>query len=539
MPKATAYADEPLSDIFETRADFSTIGAVTVTDPQSFNLDDFVGFTFRGKEIFDLDAVIQQIDSGNHNSGNGGQITYGFLKDGAHLTGLYNNPTLGFTAGDGVKAFSDAQKAEARQSIQFWDDLIAPKFVEKNGNGADIKFANSADPAQAYAYYPVDQGWKFQSDVFVADPELNWTNNWLGFNGYGATTLIHEIGHTIGLSHPGAYNFAPGIPLTYLGLAEYAQDSEQYSIMSYWAPAETGAQILDFSTFLFGNAQTPMLHDILTVQSIYGADPTTRTGDTVYGFNSNAGRDVFDFSSNAFPNVSIYDAGGNDTIDLSGFNASVFLDLHDGAFSSGAQAAPAAAIINANRAALTELADGAQVFAPLTQAQVDNTINIRSTNHSIFIAGDTGVSGVRATAYDNLSIAYGTVIENGVGGSQRDVLWGNEADNKLDGRAGDDVIDGFEGKDTLTGGLGADIFNFHNLEVGDRITDFLSGTDRISLVDTGVDFTFIGAAAFGNVAGELRFASGVLSGDVNGDGVADIAITVQGSGVVAGDLIII
>ena len=35
-------------------------------------------------------------------------------------------------------------------------------------------------------------------------------------------------------------------------------------------------------------------HDILAAQIMYGADMTTRTGDTTYGFNSNAGRDHYD-----------------------------------------------------------------------------------------------------------------------------------------------------------------------------------------------------------------------------------------------------
>ena len=46
----------------------------------------------------------------------------------------------------------------------------------------------------------------------------------------------------------------------------------------------------------FQTPQTPMVDDIAAVQAMYGADLTTRTGNTTYGFNSNAGRDVFDFT---------------------------------------------------------------------------------------------------------------------------------------------------------------------------------------------------------------------------------------------------
>jgi Peptidase M10 serralysin C terminal len=44
------------------------------------------------------------------------------------------------------------------------------------------------------------------------------------------------------------------------------------------------------------SAATPLLHDIAAIQAMYGADMTTRTGDTVYGFHSNAGRGAFDFT---------------------------------------------------------------------------------------------------------------------------------------------------------------------------------------------------------------------------------------------------
>jgi serralysin len=366
---------------------------------------------------------------------------------------------------------------------------------------------------------------------------VNWTNSWFGFNGYGKTTLVHELGHTLGLSHPGAYNYDPDLDLTYSNYAEYAQDSEQYTIMSYWSGSNTGNRVVNWFEFLFSNAQTPMLHDILTIQAKYGADPTTRAGDTTYGFNSNAGNVVFDFSKNAYPYLSIYDAGGQDTIDLSGFNAGVQLDLHAGSFSSAGQAAPLAADVNAARANLTALSG--DIFGPLSQTQITNTVNSYRTANANAIAADTGVSGVFASEYMNLSIAYGTTIENAIGSSARDVIWGNEVANRIDGRGGNDVLDGFEGADWLTGGAGADTFAFHLIERGDRIIDFVSGADKVDLRGTGVDFSFVGNAAFSGVGGELRFAGGVLEGDVNGDGVADLSIFVAGDPLLATDILML
>src|SRR5258708_10619028 len=74
--------------------------------------------------------------------------------------------------------------------------------------------------------------------------------------------------------------------------------------------------------------------DIYAVGSMYGAASSTRTGDTVYGFNSNAGA-VFNFGNyTSAPALTIYDSGGNDTLDCSGYSAAQTIDLHPGAFSS-------------------------------------------------------------------------------------------------------------------------------------------------------------------------------------------------------------
>ena len=524
--------------IASQRSQTNGVSRLTDTSPDSFNLDAYggLGYTYRDKPILGLDGVINQIDSGAHLSTSNSIVTYSFL-DLDHLTGLYNNPTVGFSAAAGLSPFSEAQREAARDAIQLWDDLIPLSFRETDSLGSDIQFSNSLDPAQAYAYYPTKQGWKFQSDVFVADPAVNGTNNWFSFGGYGTTTLVHEIGHAIGESHPGDYNYDPALDLTYDNYAEYAQDSEQYTIMSYWYGDETGNSSINWTEFQFNSAQTPMLHDVLTIQSIYGADTTTRTGATTYGFNSNAGNAVFDFSQNPFPYLTIYDAGGTDTIDLSGFTASNFIDLHAGSFSSVGQAVPTASVINAARAALSEVL-GFQL-GNVSQQQVNSVVNSRMNYAEDSIEAQTGVSGIRATNFDTLSIAYGTVIENASGGSARDLIWGNEVANVLRGNGGDDVLNGFQGADTLYGGSGRDTFAFSYIESGDRIADFSRG-DKIDLRGTGVDMTFIGSAAFSGVAGQLRYAQGYLTADVNGDGTADLSIQLSGSPTLnSGDLFLL
>lgn len=519
--------------------------------PLEFSLDPGAGGFYKRtatsptKEIFSLDKVQQQIDSGQSlEVGSDGVITYGFF-DHKHALGLNNKPQTEMTGGegDGYSPFTEAQKDAARSSMELWDDLIAPGIVEVSGkpgasawgkNEVDIWMANTTTgPNNAWAYLPGEDGPQYrriEGDVWTAPAEKYYAAGWLTLGSYGSHTLTHEIGHSLGLSHPGAYDGAAAT--TYDAMAEYAQDSHQYTIMSYWSGQATGALATNWSLLRANYVQTPMLHDILTIQTKYGADPTTRSGDTTYGFNSNAGRDVFDFSANRDPYLSIYDAGGNDTLDLSGFTASQFVNLQPGTFSSVGAAVPTAAEINANRAAHYE-ATG-ELLPELTQAQVNATAANFMNGAFQRIGQFTGVGGIFATGHDNLSIAYGTVIENAIGGSARDLLWGNDVANRLEGRGGNDVLNGFKGADTLIGGAGIDFFQFSTLnDFGNTIVDFTPG-DKIdvSKFDTNPGaagdqaFAFIGQAAFSNVAGQLRYSNGLLEGDVDGNGLADFSVII-------------
>jgi serralysin len=522
---------------------------VLVGDLAPFRLEDFAGAaTFRGKPIYNHDQVIGQIDAGPKVGGGNNTITFGFL-DGPSTIGVYNNPNYGFPEPGGYSPMSEAEKATAREAIRLWDDLIPQKFVEKNGNGADIILSNTTTgPAQAWAYYP-GNGYKFQSDVWTADPSVNWTNQWLNYGGYGRTTLIHELGHTLGLSHPGNYNFGDDNdgdgqpdPITYVGDAFYAQDSQQYTIMSYFSERETGAQSIDVSVGILNNPQTPLISDILTIQSKYGADPTTRAGDTVYFSNSNAGNGVYDLNQNPFPYLAVYDAGGNDTFDFSSANSGVFIDLRPGSFSSATKGYLDLAGANAATEQFNAATDASQGdFALWDAASYAGWVSLVQSIGQSRVLNDTGVSGITATSHRNISIAYNTVIENAIGGSARDYLYGNDVANKLSGNGGNDVLDGAKGNDIYTGGAGADEFRISEIGYNDKITDFTSGVDKIRLseidANTGVAgnqaFTFIGNAAFSGVAGQLHtYTQGgdnYLAGDVNGDGVADFTINL-GSG---------
>jgi len=449
-----------------------------------------------GKPVFTLEQVIQQLTrTGEAWNGIGsnpvpkaglGTITFGFFDSAGQVYSSEKNQ---------FQPLSPAERAAVRDAFAIWGELIGVTFVEGPVASADINLGNLNTQEDYYSAY-----------ANMPDKSLEGGDIWfnvnapshaeIGLGQAGFRTILHEIGHALGISHPGNYNAAPGVDLTYQNNAEYYQDSYQYTIMSYFASSSTGAVRTGF-------AATPLAHDIAAIQSIYGANMTTRTGDTVYGFNNTSGRAAFDFTLNVNAVVAIWDAGGRDTLDFSGWSSNSRIDLAEGASSDG----------------------GGQTF--------------------------------------NVQIAFGTRIENAIGGGGDDSLSGNQSGNLLRGGAGNDRLTGFSGSDIEEGGSGADIFVFAALGdsldyamrsdgkklLPDRLPDFVSGTDKIDLsaIDANIGtagddaFTFLGTGAFTHQPGELRYevlqGQVHIYGDVDGDGRIDLHIIAGGTQLVAADFV--
>ncbi|HTU12058.1 MAG TPA: calcium-binding protein [Allosphingosinicella sp.] len=177
-------------------------------------------------------------------------------------------------------------------------------------------------------------------------------------------------------------------------------------------------------------------------------------------------------------------------------------------------------------------------------------IGLRSLTsvEAIGAGGYTGVTVWGSTSADTLDFSgvtlTGIVKIDGYDGN--DILTGSADFDTLVGGSGTDRLAGGGGADILTGGSGVDTFVFTAGATGtgaaaDRITDFVSGTDKIDLsaidanAGTPADqaFSFLGTGAFSGTAGQLRYSSGGgetrLQADLDGDMVADFEIVLTGT----------
>ncbi len=248
---------------------------------------------------------------------------------------------------------------------------------------------------------------------------------------YGFRTVLHEIGHALGLKHPHE-------PTPY-GALPAERDSPEHSVMS--ARSHAGASLTEgLGTEPGGFSRTYMPADIAALQHLYGAN-FSDAGNTHYRFDP-------------FERVTlrtIWDGGGHDTYDFSRHFLGVSISLLPGGHSTTGQEP------QLNRA--QELSRGeAPVWA-------DGAI------HNAFLYRGRAAS----------------LIEDAIGGHGGDTITGNGAGNRLDGRAGSDFIKAGWGRDVLIGGAGDDTL------AGEAGDDRLFGDDGKDAIAGGSGDDFLSA----------------------------------------------
>ncbi|WP_333838103.1 M10 family metallopeptidase [Novosphingobium sp.] len=370
------------------------------------------------------------------------QVSYSFIWGGGVASvfapGYGTEPTAAT-----VGAVPSGAAADVANAFQQWANVanIAFRQVAETASGTvgDIRIGLSSRVGTdnwGYTRVSAKGADNAHGDIWI-NPLFGTTS--YAVNTYNFTAMMHEIGHALGLDHPSSGNVIPA-----------GYDVRNYTIMSYNDPYGVYAYNpakQDFDYII----QTPMVYDIAAIQAIYGANMAYHAGDNTYAYDP------------AHPfYATIWDAGGNDTIDLRSFKQGCWVDLHPGAYSS---------------------------------------------------LGFTNVA-----VSDNLGIAYGVTIERLLGGSGADTLVGNDALNRIYGNGGNDKIYGYGGNDRLSGGAGDDI-----LSGGEGNDMFLAGDDTGNdryVGGPGNDLVTYGGAKAGVT---VNLATGVGNGVAAGLGTDTIS----------------
>ena len=299
--------------------------------------------------------------------------------------------------------------------------------------------------------------------------------------GYGFITLLHELGHAMGLAHPhdrgGTSTVWEGVRQPEGSFGTFDLNQGIFTTMTYndgWQTDPFGKnRALDH-----GWQGTMMGFDIAVLQQKYGANSSFAAGDDSYDLpGTNRSGTFF---------ASIWDTGGTDTIRFGGAR--------------------------------------------------DSTIDLRAA-HLAYAAGSGGYVSHAHGAHGGFTIAHGVVIENATGGSGDDVIIGNGAANVLQGGAGADRMTGGGGADSFVFAALADSGNLPTTR--DRIADFadvdlidLSAIDATPHQGANDAFVWINTTRFHGTEGELRWkanAAGVLVlADHDGDGAADFKLMLHG-----------
>lgn len=212
----------------------------------------------------------------------------------------------------GFTVFNEAQKTATRLILAQISEQIGITFVEVTDTAnawGELRFGNNnqGETSAGYATYPDAAKSHAAGDLYINNMAADNLSK-IEPGSFAWSTLIHEIGHTLGLKHPGNYNAGEESSTTPDNYLAKSEDNASNTVMSYTDVAQN--QQRDF----FGK------YDMLALKYLYGAK-AYRTGDDLYRFSDTDGAVL----------KLISDMGGKDTIDVSACTLGAKINLNAGA----------------------------------------------------------------------------------------------------------------------------------------------------------------------------------------------------------------
>lgn len=358
---------------------------------------------------------------------------------------------------NGWLELNDEQKNATRDIFNDLEKLIDIKFQEVSSDGLiQLNMVEIETNTAGFSFYP-GENFSYDGDVFLSTSFNSDSKNYgLASGEFGYSTIVHELGHAMGLKHPfeGEYTLPKEL------------DDINHSIMSYttvhsYVPMLSFSKSKIFIDYKELQPQFYSLYDIATLQAIYGVNSTTNAQDNTYTMKYED-----------YKIETIWDAGGVDTIDLTNTIGDTTLNLNSGSLNS------------VDQYTLDKVIDIHQNIALENNKEQHNdwiaeTITDLYNNNDLY------------TGIDNLGIAYGTIIENIYTGIGDDIITDNEVDNIIKTSDGDDKIYlGNGGYDKVDGGDGEDTIYLNILK--DDMKTFLSDGYSYTLQADSFVVKFVG-----------------------------------------------